>query len=145
MLAMNFLGRLDVRTACRLSSAHSGPICMMSHGSCARSDTEQNRLDSGNTVRCSEIRHANRTLSALEMWLTLVKIRRITIWRRERTTHLLSIVLLDHALTHMSGFDHAYCTAIQSGPQSCTCCPGLMVKSSSRVHMWVCLHHRMAS
>ncbi|PKX95681.1 uncharacterized protein P174DRAFT_440282, partial [Aspergillus novofumigatus IBT 16806] len=41
------LGSLDVRTACRLSSAPSGPVCMRSHGSGARSNTEQNRLDSG--------------------------------------------------------------------------------------------------
>jgi hypothetical protein len=116
-----------------------------SHGSCARSDTEQNSLNLGNTVRGSEISHANRTLSTLEMWLTLVKIRQITIWRRETTTPLLSIVLLDHALTNMNGFDHAYCTATQPGPQSCTRCRDLMVKTSRRVHMWVYLHHRMAS
>jgi hypothetical protein len=61
------LGSLDVRMACRLSSAPSSPFCMRSHGSCTRSDTEQNKLDSGNTVRGSEISHANRTLSTLEM------------------------------------------------------------------------------
>jgi hypothetical protein len=59
------LGSLDVRMACRLSSAPSSPFCMRSHGSCTRSNTEQNRLDSGNTVRGSQISHANRTLSTL--------------------------------------------------------------------------------